>query len=66
MRKDKRWMQIRYNMGVCQNYPVSALDAGSHKSQSYKHLIDKACSSAAPRQARGQGDFAPSPSLSLG
>ena len=39
---------------MCQNYPVPT------------HLIDKACPSAAPRQARGQGDFAPSPSLSLG
>ena len=42
---------------VCQNYLVPALDAGSHENWPYKYLIDKACSSAAPRQARGQVYF---------
>ena len=44
-------------MRVCLNYPVPALDAGSHYSQSYIHQTDKACSFAAPRGARGQRDF---------
>ena len=44
-------------MPVCQNSLVPALDAGSHKNWPYKYLTDKACSFAAPRQARGQVHF---------
>ena len=45
------------NKKVCQNYLVPVLDAGSHENRPYKYLIDKACSFASPRQARGQVYF---------
>ena len=51
--------------GMCQNGPVPTLDAGSHENRPYKQLIDKACSFAAPRQARGQGTFDTPPCLTI-
>ena len=35
-------------VGICQNYLVPALDAGSHENWPYKYPIDKACSFAHP------------------
>ena len=38
MRKDKRWMQIRYNMGVCQNYLFPRLPSTRDRTKASIHI----------------------------